>query len=94
MDVYGSPTDMLITTKETSMNKKRPSDAPYIRYRLLSIQRDDTTTFFLHVHYQTDTVTLPILAATHEQARDIYARVVRGRVTPCTLSDVLEDLCG
>ena len=76
------------------MNKKRPSDALYIRYRLLSVRRGDTATFFLHVRYKNETTTLPIHAATREQAAEIYASVVRGQVTPCTLSDVLEDLCG
>ena len=78
-------------------NKMKPTHTiipppNHIRYRFIRLRRGTETTFEIYVQYRDDQLTLPIPAKEERTAKEIYRLIVNARVTPCTLSDVLEDL--
>ena len=63
-----------------------------IHYRLLCIKTGEIHTFRIYVRYRDDQIILPLPTQDKEKAKEWYRLIVKACVTPCTLSDVLQDL--
>ena len=63
-----------------------------IRYRLYRIHSADQSRYQMIVWYLQDRAECVFRADSDDHAREIYRKIVNGRVTPCTLNDVIEDL--
>ena len=64
-----------------------------IHYRLYRLQSIGSTACYqLQITFRADCKTCSLSVEDEREAKRIYDLIVRGRVTPCCLSDVLEDI--
>ena len=63
-----------------------------VRYRLLSMCQAEKTAYYIQVILDQEQCTQPLPSDNRQSAIDIFERIKRGTVTPCTLADVLEDM--
>lgn len=83
----------LITEFQSLRKKHRENDA--IRYRLYRISDEKGRDCYqMQCTFRNEDVTCSINAQDIDHAQAIYSKIVQGRVTPCTILEVLEDLCG
>lgn len=82
----------LITEFQSLRKKYRENDA--IRYRLYRISDEKGRDCYqIQCEFRDEDVTCTIHAKDIRRAQAIYSKIVQGKVTPCTISEVLEDLC-
>ncbi len=82
----------LITDLQLLTKLYRKNDV--IRYRLYRINDEKGRDCYqIHCEFRNENVTRTIDAQDDDHARAIYSKIVQGRVTPCAISEVLEDLC-
>ena len=73
--------------------KKRPIHfTPGLHYRLYRLCDTDQQCYCITVRYLSDRATCTFFARSDSLAREIYRKIVNGKVTPCTLNDVVQDL--
>lgn len=74
-----------------TMNHSNAVDT--ITYTLTSYQSESRSRlYFIHAAFR-DEISMICVGDDYEMATSAYRAVVNGAVTPCTLSDVLLDLC-
>ncbi len=83
-----------VSKNSTKKNIKRKSLtlSPQIRYRLYRIVGTATHHYQICIKYLNEHACAAFQAKTSQLARQIYRKVVEGKVTPCTLLDVVQDL--
>lgn len=82
-------------TKDFQLFKKddRTKD-DVIHYRLYRISNEKGNTCYqIQCEFRDEDITCTIHAKNIRRAQAIYSKIVQGKVTPCTISEVLEDLC-
>lgn len=81
--------------KKTSMkNQTKIVDDNCIHYRLYCIRDQKGTTFYqLQCIFRDELLTCPLAITDVKLAHKIYNQIVQGKVTPCSMIEVLKDLC-
>ena len=74
-------------------SKAKPS-LREIRYRLYRITGTGLNQYQIQVKYRDEKAYATFCAESLQHADQIYRKIVDGKVTPCTLNDVVQDLTG
>ena len=80
---------MLLTEK--TQNTSLPTALHYRLYCLQSRQAEPL--YYLEITLGQERFCCPLNTASLSEAKRIYRLVLKGKVTPCTARDVLEDIC-
>ena len=93
------PIDDLVQQGEPIMSQIKPKliktpicSKAGVHYRLYRILVDGQQSYRIIAQYLQDRAECVFRASSDDLAREIYWKIVNGRVTPCTLNDVVEDL--
>ena len=80
-----------MTTQHAISKAKHTSRT--LRYRLLCLKRSDgACAYYVQIKLDGEQRTGRLSSRDHDQALALYRKIKHGRVTPCTLMDVLEDM--
>ena len=63
-----------------------------LRYRLLRLKGKQSSEYYIYVRLGKETCTCALPMVEKERAVGIFQQIVRAKVTPCTLCDIVEDL--
>lgn len=68
------------------------SPSRILHYRLLTLRHGQQTRYYIQVELNGERCTVLLPCNDRTDADQIFERIRRGKVTPCTLHDVLEDM--
>ena len=75
-----------------TMTKEKPiTETAHVQYRLLRAPGKDGN-YYVQIILQQERCTRHLPCAEREKAKEIYEILKQGRVTPCTLGYILEDM--
>lgn len=77
---------------QQTLKKKSIRFTNGLHYRLYRICSTDQPSYCITVRYLSDRADCTFFARSDHLAREIYRKIVNGKVTPCTLNDVVQDL--
>jgi hypothetical protein len=81
----------MMSTKEKRI--KAPPRLPKLHYRLYRLRGDQGhSAYQLEIRFGKERFCARLATTDERLAKEIYARMLAGRVTPCTACDVLQDL--
>ena len=83
-----------MTSNFRHLRTSTKASSDLIQYRLYRVRSlDGSEAFQIQCTFRDENLTCTLNTHDAVLAQEIYARIVRGKVTPCSLRDVLEELC-
>lgn len=64
----------------------------HVRYRFIIVRSDGKTRYDINVIYGDEGLTMTLPFPDYATAYEAYLRIKRGKITPTTLADVIEDM--
>lgn len=84
--------NLSIQQLETSSTSDAVAATEPIRYRLLRVRGKSKDHFFICIEFRSERVCRRLLTNDVDAASRTFCQIARGKVTPCSLADVLQDM--